>query len=244
MRYLKHALALALLSSGTSVSAQEAVADHWQWSGVGYFWGASIGGTSATGSDVDVGIDTLLDNLNFGAMGTINTQKDKLSFFADVVYLNVGEKDSTNSPVPISVDAQLKGLISTLGAGYQFYDQSGTTLEVLGGARLLKFEPDISVNVAGDKIKLDSSDPNWDAIVGLRGTTDLNEDWYLSYLVDVGAGDSDFTYQAMVGVNYRLKNADIAAGYRYMSWDFGNDVYTGFEDINLSGFYLGVRFDL
>ena len=33
-----------------------------------YLWGTDIGGSTASGTDIDVGFSTLLDNLNFGAM--------------------------------------------------------------------------------------------------------------------------------------------------------------------------------
>ena len=94
-----HMLALSLLFSGTSVSAQNQVGDKWQWSGAAYFWGASIGGTSAGGGDVSVGLDTILDNLKMGAMGTLNARKDNLSFFADLIYLDLGDATSTTVPV-------------------------------------------------------------------------------------------------------------------------------------------------
>jgi len=248
MRHLIHMLALALLFSGTSVAAQNFVEDKWQWSGAAYFWGASIDGTSDSGADVQVGLDTIIDNLKFGAMGTLNAQKGNLSFFGDLIYLDLGDTTSTTVPVlgvpvPVSADIDLKGLISTAGVGYQIYDQSGTKLEALGGARLLKFDSDINISVGGRNTRLGSSTPNWDAIVGLRGSTDLSEKWYLNYYADIGTGDSDFTWQALVGVNYRMKKADITAGYRYLSWDFGQDSYSGFSALDLSGFYLGARFD-
>jgi len=38
----------------------------------------------------------------------------------------------------------------------------------------------------------------------LRGTTELNDKWYLSYYGDVGAGGSDLTWQAALAANYRM----------------------------------------
>ena len=243
MKHLTQAFALTLLFSGTSVAAQNLVEDRWQWSAAAYFWGASMGGTTAGGADLDVGLSTILDSLDFGAMGTLNARKGKLSYFADLIYLDLGDQANTTVPVPVSADIDLKGWISTAGVGYQIYDQSGTRLEVLGGARLLKFDSDINITAAGRNTRLGSSDPNWDAIVGLRGSTDLSDKWYMNYYADIGTGESDFTWQALVGVNYRMKKADITAGYRYLSWDFGQKSYSGFSDLNLSGFYLGAKFD-
>ena len=82
----------------------------------------------------------------------------------------------------------------------------------------------------------------WDGIVGATGKVKLNEKWYLSYYVDVGTGDTRLTRQAFGGVGYRFKRVDAILGYRYLDWDFdGNDV---FDDLNLSGPLVGIKFKL
>ena len=82
------------------------------------------------------------------------------------------------------------------------------------------------------------SGSNWDAVVGLRGETDLSDRWYLTYYGDVGAGDSDLTWQAAAAVNYRLEKVALSLGYRYIEWDF--DDFGPFNDLDLSGAFAGV----
>jgi hypothetical protein len=63
----------------------------------------------------------------------------------------------------------------------------------------------------------------------LRGTTELNDKWYLSYYVD--AGDSDITWQAALAANYRMKKADLVFGYRYL--DFDLDGFGSIDELNI-----------
>ena len=56
---------------------------------------------------------------------------------------------------------------------------------------------------------------------------------------DAGAGDSDLVWMVLAGLNYRFEKADLAFGYRHMAWEFDdNDT---FEDLDMSGPYLGLR---
>lgn len=63
---------------------------------------------------------------------------------------------------------------------------------------------------------LDNQTHVTDAIVGIRGrwTPFDNSGWYFPYYVDVGAGDSDNTYQLNVGVGYAFHWGDLALSYR------------------------------
>ena len=56
--------------------------------------------------------------------------------------------------------------------------------------------------------KVSESGHVWDGVVGLRGATDLNERWYITYYADVGTGDSDLTWQGLAAVNYRFSKVD------------------------------------
>lgn len=228
------------------VSAEENPSESWKWGAELYFWGASLGGSTTSGGDIDVGIDKIIDSLKFGMMGTIAAQKDEWTLFSDMIYLDVGDSASTTASIgpisfPVSGSIDLKGFISTTGVGYRFYDQGNTSLDVTGGIRYLWLDSTIQVSVPSisRKVRQEESGSNWDAVVGLRGKTDLNDKWYLTYYIDVGAGDSDLTWQALAAVNYRLKKADLVLGYRYLDWDF--DDFGPFNDLNLSGAFAGVK---
>jgi hypothetical protein len=54
----------------------------------------------------------------------------------------------------------------------------------------------------------------------LRSTVKLNEKWYIPIYADVGAGDSDGTWQVLAGIGYRSGNWNTALAYRYLDYQF------------------------
>ena len=62
-----------------------------------------------------------------------------------------------------------------------------------------------------------------DGIIGFRGDVQLNKNWHVPFYYDVGKGDSELTYQAFVGINYKYPGFDLAAGYRYLKFKFDDD---------------------
>ena len=220
---------IAAVTPGT-VSAQD---PGWQFTAEIYLWGASVGGKTASGSDVDVDFDDILDNLELGFMGLFGAQKGKWSLWADLIYLDV-EEDTSVFNEPLSVE--LSGWIITPAVGYNLVDTERVRLDVLGGARYLYLDLDLRLGQLADE----ESDSVWDAIVGVRGSFNLTEKWYLPYHLDVGTGDSDFTWQALGGVGYKFKWFDLLVAYRYLSWDFDDN--DAVDDLDLSGPFAGVKF--
>lgn len=63
-----------------------------------------------------------------------------------------------------------------------------------------------------------------DAIIGLRGRWYLGEgNWYVPYYVDVGAGNSDSTYQASVGLGYMFHWGDVSLDWRGVRYSQSGD---------------------
>ena len=227
-------LILVFCSVGT-VSAEESVVDDtWKFDAEIYFWGASIGGKSASGSDVDVELDDILDNLKFAAMGVAAVRKGKWSLNTDVIYLTTEENSTVASGVRASVD--LSNWVVTPFVGYNLFDTERINLDILGGARYLYLKAELEVGTA----RAEDSGGNWDGIIGVRGDVNLTEKWFLPYHFDIGTGESQVTWQAFGGIGYRFKWFDAAVAYRYLSWDFDDN--KALNDLYLHGPFAGVRF--
>lgn len=238
------ATALLGMSVG-ALKAQEADPDTWKWGANVYFWGASIGGETIDGDDVDISIHDLLQNFKGGFMGTLGAKKGKLAFFGDLIYLNVGDSqnlsgDLVGDQMKVKADFELKGYISTFGAAYTVLENDQTTLDVLGGGRYLQLDTTIKYDTGTGNGKYETSESTLDAIVGLRGQTEINDRWYVDYYADVGTGESDLTWQAAAGFGYRLEKFDLAFGYRYIYWDL-ND-FDPFDNLDMYGPYVGAKF--
>jgi hypothetical protein len=202
-------------------------------------------GHAVTGEDIEVPLHDVLDSLDFAFMGSLAARKDRWTLFADFIYVDVGEKDS----IPLEefpgleadVKLDLKQFTSTFGGAYQVYESGRSNFSLLAGGRYLSIDADLRLRV--DPIineRIPDSASNWDFIVGGRGMLDLNERWYLHYYADIGAGDSDRTWQALGGVNYRFSKVHATLGYAYLDWDFKK--HSLLRDLTLSGPYVGLKF--
>ena len=244
-RVLKRVTAIVLLLAGFASTAAAETSDEWESHLNVYLWGASIGGRTADGSDLNVSFDDLLKNLQMGFMGTAAARKGKFVMLADLIYLDVSKSKSDSGEFlgqPIEEKGKLKltGWVSTFGGGYSLINDGRNTLDILLAARYLNLDSTFTFKVDDESRKSDLGGVFWDGVVGLNGETSLSEKWYLAYYVDLGAGDSDFTWQTRLGFGYNLKKHSLFFGYRYLDWDFKSG--DRLNDLNFHGPYAGVKF--
>jgi hypothetical protein len=79
-----------------------------------------------------------------------------------------------------------------------------------------------------------------DGIIGVKGQVQLGGDWFAPYYLDIGTGDTEFTWQALAGVGYRWDWGDLILAYRHLSYDMGSDKLL--QNTDFSGPALGVVF--
>ncbi len=237
-----------------AVAQSESEDDGWDHSLAVYLWAAGISGTTASGTGIEVDFDTITDNLSFGAMGTYMGRKGKWSMLADVIYLDLSHDEQFNLVPPVGpgtgviLDSSLdftSWVVNVVG-GYNVYDREGTTTDLVFGVRYLDLASDLFLNLSvgspdiSESMSISLGGDVWDAIVGARGVISLGDRWFLPWGANVGAGDSDLTWQAMAGIGFKASSwADIALTYRYLKWEMDNDAI---DDLALSGPLLGVIF--
>ena len=239
-------VAALFTAASPTMAAEEGSSGGWDYGMQIYLWGAGIGGETSQGDDIDISFSDLVSNLDFGFMTTLAASKEKWTLLADIVYLDVeGDQKSTayilERPVKTKLTIGLESWIVNAAASYAVLETGATRLETLAGARYLWMENTFKLKI-GDPIKrkFSASDDFLDGVIGIRGNTGLNEKWYLTYYLDVGTGQSDFTWQAVGAVNYRFSKVDALLGYRHIEWDF--DDKGALADMNSSGPYAGVKF--
>jgi hypothetical protein len=210
-----------------------------------YGWLAGIDGNVLLddGFQRDFTIDTseILDNLSMVFMGGYRGHYNRWSILADVVYMDVD--GSSDKPLVLgaeSVDLNISSWIINGGVGYDIIQSDSGTLAVIGGLRYLSLDVDLGLDILNSPVaRRSDSDGILDGIVGLGGNIELNENWFLPYHVDIGTGDSNFTWQAFAAIGYRFSWGDIRLGYRYLSYDFDDGAM---EDLSINGPLLGVGF--
>jgi len=252
--------ALALLACVLMVTpahaqfAGPASTDAWQFSAALYLWGADVGGETRSGSTIEVDFGDIVDNLEMAFMGTFQVRKGKWSFLTDVIYLDISADNTVNATVPggagqidvtTRADLDLTGWVLQFAGTYNLLTRGMSTLDVLGGLRYLDLDMDLEANLGAlgpDKSRaLSESDSVWDGIIGVTGNISLSKRWYIPYYLDMGTGESDFTWQAVGGIGFRAaKWVDLALVYRYLAWNFDSDM--AIDDLDFSGPAFGAIF--
>jgi hypothetical protein len=238
------AIALLFIGAGPAVAADSNSPDQWEFGLEVYLWAVSVGGNTNADTGIDVSFGDLLDDLQMGFMGAAGARKGKWSLLADVLY---GELEAKESTPDGDFKIENPGWIVSLAGGYAVVDTERNRLDLLAGARYLDIEIDLTLDPidppGGPQLSKSGTADPLDAIIGVKGQTNFSEKWYLSYYLDIGTGDTDFTWQALAGLGYQFKHVDAVFGYRYLDWEFDKDDTLGevLTDLNVHGPYAGVK---
>lgn len=239
------------LCPGSLLAKDSAPSDTWVFMADLYAWMPAIDLTSASGQETSIDFSNILDNLNFTVMGSVGARKDKWFLGTDVLYMNLSDTATTTATVArvgtaaVNANVDLKVWIVTPIAGYRVIDKEKFTMDVFAGARYLHLKVGVdasNANPFGLPLLINRSDStdNWDGIVGVRGDINLTEKWHLPYYLDIGTGDSKYTWQGFAGVGYRINSFDIVAGYRYLDYDLDDNKVI--DDMTVRGPLVGFRY--
>ena len=260
-------LCLTIAAGLPGAALAQSDADAWKWRGTIYLWGAGIDGTArlpAGGTvSANASFDDLLKSLDFAFMGVLEARKGRWGGLVDLIYMDLSNSKSGtrslgftgpggNVTIPVDanldVDTGLKSTILSLAATYTLVEKPNYETALVGGARYLDVRADLDWQARGNIGALppvvrsgsaSSKLRNWDAIIGVRGRAGLDASgkWYLPYHLDVGAGDSDLTWQALAGVGYRFGWGEVTLVYRYLDYEFKSG--EALRDLTISGPALG-----
>lgn len=250
------AIALFVLFSQQLMAQSEVEDDAWNHSLAVYLWGAGIDGKTAQGADVSVSFQDIANNLEFGAMAAYQARKGKWSLLTDVIYLDLSASEQLDLIPPkggtfinVTTETQLdvKSWVVHLAGGYTLYDDGEDTItDVIFGVRYLDLSTDLLFNFDLGTPEMDLTVPLsesgdvLDAIIGLRGNISLGPRWFVPWGANIGAGGSDLSWQALVGVGYKASSlVDIALTYRYLKFELDDELV---DELSFSGPMLGAIF--
>lgn len=224
------AAVLVTASMSPALAADAKGPNDWRFDALLYGWAAGIGADLQRSGAAWIGFDRILDTLDMAFMGAFAASKDQWRFAADVIYMDLSEKDSAALTVPIgsgipasaSVRVELKAWILDPNVQYRFYETDRLELSALAGARYLSIEGDVNEVVTTSSLgrvagEVDGTKRWWDGVVGVSGQYNLSQRWYVPFLADVGTGDSNLTWQAVAALGYRFDSVDAVFGYRHLA---------------------------
>jgi hypothetical protein len=252
------------ITAAAPAAAQPADAG-WQFEASIYGWFPAISGTTSfppngAGPSIDVSMGDVIDALKFAFMGSFQARNGAWGVWTDLVYADFGasrqgSRDFTlggqRPPVGVSADLDLdiKSWIWTLAGTYQLKSDNEGTMDMLFGTRMLDMTNTLGWNITGSGGVLpplngskEVSVTNWDGIVGLKGRAYLGEErkWFVPFYLDVGTGESKFTWQVNAGLGYQFGWGALVASWRYLDYDFKSD--SRVTDMSFNGPLIGAVF--
>jgi hypothetical protein len=257
-------LAVAALAPGDSFAQS---ASDWEFQGTLYAYFPSISGRTTFppqngGSGLSLDTGAILDSLDFAFMGTLEARRGRWGGLLDVIYMDLNNSNTSSQSLSIgaaglpagvtaNVGAGLKGSVWTLATTYRALAERSTTLDVLAGVRVLDIKSSMNWTLSGNVAAVslpdrtgarETSEQNWDAIVGVKGRLGFGQGgkWFAPYYLDIGTGESSFTWQATAGVGYNFGWGDIIAAWRYTDYKLKSG--SSIDGLTLSGPAIAATF--
>jgi hypothetical protein len=213
-----------------------------------YVLGIGIDGQARVGpltADIDVSVEQVFENLEFGAMGSYRRDGDSWSFQIDAMYASLaGEKEGSRGLAKATLD--LDQIMIEVDGGYQLSDN----VELMAGARYWDIEAEIGLHGAGPvgAVRRTEGGDSWvDPLIGLRVSAPLGENWTFGARGDVGGFGvgADLAWHATVQIGWRINQRfSMLFGYRIFDLDFEDGGGANRTDIDLqeSGPGIGAAF--
>jgi hypothetical protein len=200
--------------------------------------------------------DTYLSDLNMAFMILGEARKDRWLIYTDLLYADLGDQDtrvrSVTGPrgnftteVARKASTDFSSVIWTLGGGYEVVREPSWSLSLVAGLRYLSMDSDLTLSLLDERgrylrshtVSMDQEE--WDGIVGASGQVRFeNTRWFMPFYADIGAGSSNWTWQALLGLGYRFDWGEATFAWRALGYEFDE----GDVDFTLNGPALGVGF--
>jgi hypothetical protein len=239
----------------------------WQFTATVYGWLPTIDGRVNFPDDkgstgIHVSKSDVLNHLKMTFQGSLDAHNGRWGVYTDVVYVDLGGTKSRTRDfsigdveIPAGVIKELsldiKALVWTVAGEYRVVSDPAWTVDLLGGARMLRMKPTLGYSITGDLGPIVIPGRNgskqvdesiWDGIVGVKGRYTFGEDrkWFAPFYVDVGTGQSQLTWQIAGGVGYTYHWGSVFAMWRYLDYNLKSG--KALEYTNMSGPMLGAAF--
>lgn len=220
------------------------------------------------GANVEIEGEDVLEALNFAALVQAEARKGRWLIATDFIYLDLGSENSTvrsvdfnpgsgplniaTTQLNVGTQSSLDAVVWTLVGGYSIVQDPAFTLDLIGGFRYLtvKARTDVRLTAAvtgpggtqsfAREGGIEEEVDIWDAIIGAKGRLRFGDGkWFVPYYIDIGAGDSDSTWQGVIGVGYTFSWGELALSYRHLEYKESGSLI---EKLSFSGPALGVNF--
>ena len=176
---------------------------------------------------VDISFQDTLENLDFAFMLAMETGFDRWAFGIDAIY----GAFTSDAALPSSADPYTQATVdfdqffARVHVGFHVYVEEHAKLTAFVGARYSHLSTEISLTGAAPAIVAEGSQSWVDPVIGMHGTWDLNERWFLNGGGDIGGFgvSSDLIWQLNLALGYRFtESLSTLIGYRGFGVDYSS----------------------
>jgi opacity protein-like surface antigen len=244
----KIAAAGLLLPWAASASAADGLPSDWHFAVNFYAWVSDLQGSvnaaeATHPADIDLSHGDVLEHLKFAAFGSFEARKDRLVFMSDLTYAHIGASSGIGPGDVDLVDAELDAttFTATFLGGYQVA-RGSVDVDLLVGARVVVNDTELVLSGPQRTAEGDVTETWIDPIIATQIAFPVSEKAALNFYGDMGGGSSEFTWQAIAGISYRLSGRwSLTAAWRYYSVDYDKDYFL--YDVTQSGPVVGAKLD-
>jgi opacity protein-like surface antigen len=243
------ALCLASTFASGSVARAQRPSNTWRWSITPYVWAAGtngrVGARDVVGS-VDVTTGDVLQTGALAFMAALEGRRGRWLSHLDAFYVSTTD-DEDLGPVlgkPSTLHIEQYQTMLAPHVGYSAFIWPKATVHAIAGLRYWHVKAELTAVLPSMSSGAETSADWADGIVGADvRATPWGPRWHLLAYADLGAGGSDFTWQALGGATYDLSRCcSIGLIYRHLDVDYESDRLV--NDVAMGGPALsfGVRF--
>lgn len=220
------------------VMADEAISGQWQYTFTPYAWLANLDGTVGIGPvevSVEEDFSDLLKNITMAAMLRGEAHNGRWGLFADMVYIELSEDQTTPSG---EVELELDQWMVSFGGMLRVADSETLVADIGAGLRL--FDSAVEIRTPGP----DASDNvDWiDPLITGRVRMPMASNCFLVLDGEIGGfgTESDLVWQLTAAAGYSVSDRfELLIGYRYLDYDYEKDLLV--YDLATSGLALGLN---
>lgn len=204
----------------------------------------------------EVNPNNYLSDLQFAGMLFGEARKGPWLIYTDLIFADFASQDTrvrhVSGPrgevageIGRNASFDLSTTIWTQGVGYALVQDPHWDLDLLAGFRFLDQSSHLTIYTQDERgrflhgFQTSMDQQVWDGVIGVRGEARIaGTNWFVPWYGDIGGGNSNWTWQALVGVGYRFDWGDITLAWRTLAYHFDDNSL----DLKLAGPGLGFGF--
>jgi hypothetical protein len=212
-----------------------------------YIWPAAVDGELSAGPatvPVFMKFSDAADNLSGALSFHVEASRGRWGVLTDFSYIQLSSSSTfAVAGRPVEGSFELESI--TFEVGGAFLIQKNARLGVIGGLRTYSLSPKLEFRgPSSGATPIDSSVTSPNGFVGVILRPRINDKWTFIGRADIGAGDADLTWSAVVGFEYRVASwGGLEFGYKGLGIDVKSDERVVHDyDVTHYGPIFGFRF--